>query len=95
MLQRPVAIIDDRFQAGTIPIADDATKLLGHARMARYPSLMTRLLAEPRFAADPGREAVGPGRLDQQPAGGAVAGLGEAAAFDTGATGVLPGTSLR
>src|SRR6266478_2942741 len=42
------------------------------------------LLPEQQFAADPGREAVGPGRLDQQPAGGTVAGLGEAAAFDAG-----------
>ena len=43
MLQRPVAITDDRFQAGTIPIADDDTKLLGHAHMVPYPSLMIRL----------------------------------------------------
>src|SRR6516162_9363519 len=40
------------------------------------------LLPKPQFAADPGREAVGPGCLDQQPAGRAVAGLGKPAAFD-------------
>src|SRR5262245_813803 len=49
--------------------------------LADRPGLL--LLSEPQLAAHPGREAVGPGRLDQQPAGGAVAGLGEAAAFDT------------
>src|ERR1700756_5588014 len=42
------------------------------------------LLPQQQLAADPGRKAVGPGRLDQQPAGGTVARLGEAAAFDTG-----------
>ena len=38
------------------------------------------LLPEQQFAADPGREAVGPGRFDQQPTGGTISGLGEAAA---------------
>src|ERR1700732_4469041 len=47
------------------------------------------LLPEQQLAADPSREAVGPGRLDQQPAGRAVAGLGEAAAFDAGTTRIL------
>ena len=43
MLQQPVAITDNRFQAGAILVADDDTKLLGHARIVPYPSLMTRL----------------------------------------------------
>src|SRR5882724_8750429 len=47
------------------------------------------LLPEQQFAADPGREAVGPGRLDQQPAGGTISGLGEAAAFDAGTSRML------
>src|SRR5262249_54516438 len=47
------------------------------------------LLPQQQLAADPSREAVGPGRLDQQPAGRAVAGLGEAAAFDAGTTRML------
>src|SRR5271169_2323216 len=38
------------------------------------------LLPEQQLAADPRREAVAPGRLDQQPAGRAVAGFGETAA---------------
>jgi len=42
-----------------------------------------RLLPKPKLAADAGREAVTPSSLDQQPAGGAVASLGKAAAFDT------------
>ena len=40
------------------------------------------LLSQKQLAADPRREAVTPGRLDQQPAGRAVAGFGEAAASD-------------
>src|SRR5215469_9268024 len=36
------------------------------------------LLAQQQLTADPGRETVTPGRLDQQPTGRAVAGLGEA-----------------
>src|SRR6516164_10142836 len=47
------------------------------------------LLPEPQFAADPGREPVTPGRLDQQPAGRAVAGLGKAAALDARAARML------
>ena len=39
MLQKPVAITHNRFQAGAILVADDDTKLLGHARMVSYPSL--------------------------------------------------------
>src|ERR1700746_1054803 len=39
------------------------------------------LLAQQQFATDPCREAITPGGLDQQPAGGAVAGLGDASAF--------------
>src|SRR6267378_8266818 len=40
------------------------------------------LLPEQQLAADTRWEAVTPGGLDQQPAGGAVAGLGKTAAFD-------------
>jgi hypothetical protein len=43
------------------------------------------LLAEPQLAADPRREAVAPGRFDQQPGGGAVAGFCNAAASDASA----------
>src|SRR5215472_12178637 len=42
------------------------------------------LLTQQQFPADPRREAVAPGRLDQQPASRAVAGLGETAASDAG-----------
>src|SRR5216683_2355812 len=49
------------------------------------------LLPEQQLAADPRREAVTPGRLDQQPAGGAVAGLGETAAFDARSARMLGG----
>src|SRR5580700_3661456 len=47
------------------------------------------LLPQQQLAADPGREAVAPGRLDQQPAGRSIAGLGEAAPSDTRATGMF------
>src|ERR1700730_7140330 len=40
------------------------------------------LLPQQQLAAEPSREAVAPGSLDQQPASRAVAGLGDAAAFD-------------
>src|SRR5215472_14801748 len=50
-----------------------------------------RLLPEQQLAADPGRKTVAPGRLDQQPAGRAVAGLGEAATSDAGAARMLAG----
>ena len=36
------------------------------------------LLSQQQLPADPGREAVTPGRFDQQPTGRAIAGLGEA-----------------
>src|SRR5271169_3062556 len=49
------------------------------------------LLPEQQLAADPSREAIGPGRLDQQPASGVVAGLGDAAASDAGAARVFGG----
>src|ERR1700732_5025441 len=49
------------------------------------------LLPEQQLAADPGREAVGPGRLDQQPTGGTISGLGEAAAFE--GLGTIPRTT--
>src|SRR6516162_4815931 len=39
------------------------------------------LLPEQQLATDACREAIAPGRLDQQPASGAIAGFGEAAAF--------------
>src|SRR5437870_12514493 len=40
------------------------------------------LLPQQQLAAKPGREAVAPCRLEQQPAGGGIAGLGDATAFD-------------
>jgi hypothetical protein len=75
--------------------SDDIGRLAGAGELAtaraqpqlRFPGdfadrLGLLVLPEHQLAADPGREAVGLGRLDQQPAGRAVAGLGEAAAFD-------------
>src|SRR6202011_4902925 len=47
------------------------------------------LLSQQQLTADPGRAAVGAGRLDQQPTGGTIAGLGEAAASDAGTAGML------
>src|SRR6516225_1311314 len=47
------------------------------------------LLPEQQVTADPGREAVGPGRLDQQPASRVIAGFGDAAASDAGTAGML------
>src|SRR6516164_8657839 len=47
------------------------------------------LLPQQQLTAKPGREAVTPGRLDQQPPGGAIAGLGDPAAFDGGRTRML------
>ena len=44
----------------------------------------SRRLAERRLTADPRREAAAPDRLDQQSTDGAVAGLGQTAAFDAG-----------
>ena len=63
--------------AGTqpqLPLPGDVTDRLGLA-----------LLAQQQLATEPGWEAVAPCRLDQQPAGSSVAGLGDAAASDTGA----------
>ena len=48
-------------------------------------------LPEQLFAADPRGEPVAPGRLDQDTAGFAIAGLGDAAAADAGATGMFTG----
>src|SRR2546421_6909736 len=56
------------------------------SRMARG---WLSLLPQQQLAADPGREAVGPGRFDQQPAGGTIAGLGDPAASDAGAARML------
>ena len=53
------------------------------------------LLPQQQFAADPCREAVTPGGLNQEPAGGAVAGLGETAALDARSTRSSDGTSPR
>src|SRR5262245_15240416 len=73
--------------AGKLAIARAQPQLRFPGDLADRPGL--RLLPEPQFAADPGREAVAPGRLDQQPAGRAIAGLGEAAAFDAGTARML------
>jgi hypothetical protein len=75
--------------------SDDIGRLAGAGELAvagtepklRLPGDLTdrsglRLLPQLQLAADLGRETVTPGRLDQQPAGRAIAGLGEAAAFD-------------
>src|SRR6516225_4122634 len=61
-----------------LPLPGDVSDQLGLA-----------LLAQQHLAAEPGREAVAPCRLDQQPAGSSIAGLGDAAASDTGATGMF------
>src|SRR5216684_7238817 len=58
-----------------LPLPGDVADQLGLA-----------LLAQQQLAAEPGREAVAPGRLDQESAGSSIAGLGDAAASDTGAT---------
>src|SRR6266404_1379750 len=73
--------------AGELAIARAQSELRLPGDLADRLGLL--LLPEQQFAADPGREAVGPGRLDQQPAGGTVAGLGEAAAFDAGTARML------
>src|ERR1700746_1485136 len=66
--------------AGELAIARAQPQLSLPRDLADRPGL--RLLPKPKLAADAGREAVTPSGLDQQPAGGAIAGLGEAAAFD-------------
>jgi hypothetical protein len=53
------------------------------------------LLPEQDLTAGPGREAVGPGCLDQPPAGCAVVCLGEAAASDAGTLECSHGTNPR
>src|SRR5215469_8992313 len=68
--------------AGELAVARAQSELRLSGDFADRPGLL--LLPEPQLTADPGWEAIGPGRLDQQPAGRAVAGLGEAAAFDAG-----------
>src|ERR1700758_635640 len=73
--------------AGESAIARAQPELRFPGDLADRPRLL--LLPEPQLAADPGREAVTPGRLDQQPTSGLVAGLGEAAAFDAGTARML------
>jgi hypothetical protein len=53
------------------------------------------LLSQQQLAAYPGREAVAPGGLDQQPAGRAVAGLGETAVRTLAPLECSDGTSPR
>src|SRR5712671_2289492 len=53
------------------------------------------LLPQQQLAAEPGRETVAPCRLDQQPAGGGVAGLGDAAALTLLPLECSDGTSPR
>ena len=67
--------------AGELAVARAQSQLGFPGDLADRPGL--RLLPKPKLAADAGREAVAPSSLDQQPAGGAVASLGKAAAFDT------------
>src|SRR6516165_7152916 len=73
--------------AGEVAIAGAQPQLRFPGDLADRPGL--RLLPKPKLTADAGWEAIGPGRLDQQPAGGAIAGLGEAAAFDARTTRML------
>ena len=78
--------------AGTLAIASAQPQLRLPGDLADPPGLC--LLPEPQLAADAGWEAVTPSGLDQQPAGGSIAGLGEAAAFD-GRTARMPITNPR
>src|SRR5215467_14064307 len=73
--------------ASELAITGAQSQLCLPGDLADRPGLL--LLSEPQLTADPSWEAVGPGRLDQQPAGRAVAGLGEAAAFDAGTARML------
>src|SRR6516165_10513730 len=66
--------------ASELAIASAQPQLRLQGDLADRPGLL--LLSEPQLTAHSGWEAVGPGRLDQQPASRAVAGLGKAAAFD-------------
>jgi hypothetical protein len=61
--------------AGELAISGTEPKLRLPGDLADRLGL--RLLTKQQLAADPRREAVAPGRLDQQPAGRAVAGLGD------------------
>src|SRR6516165_912711 len=73
--------------AGELAVARAQSQLRFPGDFADRPGLL--LLPEPQLTADPGWEAIGPRRLDQQPAGRAIAGLGEAAAFDAGTARML------
>src|SRR5216684_3826632 len=73
--------------AGELAIARTQPQLRFPGDLADRLGLL--LLPEQQLTADPGRETVTPGRLDQQPTGRAVAGLGEAAAFDAGTARML------
>src|SRR5215472_4276957 len=68
--------------AGELAVARAQPQLCSPRDLADWPGRL--LLPEPQLAADPGREAVTPSGLDQQPASRTVAGLGETAAFDAG-----------
>src|SRR5580704_14405552 len=61
-----------------LPLPGDITDRLGLV-----------LLPQQQLAADPGRKAVAPRRLDQQPAGRSIAGPGDAAASDAGTAGMF------
>src|SRR5215469_12091109 len=73
--------------AGELAIARAQSELRLPGDLADRPRLL--LLPQPQLAADPGRETVTPGRLDQQPTGGVVAGLGKAAASEAGTARML------
>jgi hypothetical protein len=83
----PVTTLAGLATAGESAIARAQPQLRVPGDLADRPGLL--LLPEPQLAADPRREAVTPGRLDQQPTSGLVAGLGEAAAFDAGTARML------
>src|SRR5262249_39690921 len=73
--------------AGELAVARAQSQLRFPGDLADRPGL--RLLPKQELTADPGREAVTPSRLDQEPAGRAVASLGETAALDAGTARML------
>ena len=73
--------------SGELAVAGTEPKLPLPGDLTDRPKL--RLLPQLQLAADPRRKTVTLGRLDQQPAGRAIAGLGEAAAFDAGTARML------
>src|SRR6516164_1575100 len=73
--------------AGELAVARAQPQLRLPGDRADCPRL--RLLAEQQLTAETRRETVAPRRLDQQSTSGAVAGLGQTAAFDAGSARML------